>query len=162
MIVLFMILLIVITVPFLIGGLLGAVWVPAFSEDTTAILKHLKLRPGMTLYEFGCGDGRFLRKASKYKVNSVGYEVNPYLCKLAQIRSIHNKNTRIKQANAWNKSFAEADVVFTFLMPKFMEKFGTKMQRELKSGSIVVSYIFEIPNMEHYRHANNSYFYKIK
>jgi SAM-dependent methyltransferase len=159
---LFIIVLILITVPFMIGGLLGAVWVPAFSDDTTAILKHLKLRPGITLYEFGCGDGRFLRKASKYKVNSVGFEVNPYLCKLAQIRSIHNKNTKIKQANAWNKSFEDADVVFTFLMPKFMEKFGIKMQKELKPGSIVVSYVFEIPNMEHYRFANNSYFYKVE
>ena len=91
------IVLVLIALPFLIGGLLGAVWVPAFSDDTTAILKHLELKPDTILYEFGCGDGRFLRKAAKYKVKAVGYEVNPYLVKLAQIRTIYNKDIQIKR-----------------------------------------------------------------
>ena len=154
--------LVLIALPFLVGGLLGAVWVPAFSDDTTAILKHLELKPDTILYEFGCGDGRFLRKASKYKVKAVGYEVNPYLVKLAQVRTIFNNDIQIRQANAWNKSFSDADVVYAFLMPKFMEKLGTKLQNELKPGAVIVSYVFPIPNLEHYRQANNSYFYRIE
>lgn len=149
-----------VAVTILISGFSGAVWVPAFTKDTSAMLKILKLKPGMQVYEFGCGDGRFLRKVAKYNVKATGFEINPFICKLAQILC-RQKNIKVIRGNAWNKSFASADMVFAFLMPKFMEKLGTKLKSELRPETIVVTYIFPIPNMKHYKHAHNCYFYKV-
>lgn len=156
-----MITLLVVSLAFAIAGLLGAIWVPAFSNDTTKILQSLNLKPGAKVYEFGCGDGRFLRKAAQYPVTVIGYEINPFICKLAQLLCHRYKNISVRLGNGWTKSFADADVTFVFLMPKFMGRLGTKLKAEMKPGTTVISYMFAIPNLKLIRHENNCYFYKI-
>ena len=146
---------------FAISGLSGAIWVPAFSNDTTKILESLQIKQGTTLYEFGCGDGRFLRKAALYDIDVIGYEINPFICKIAQVLSRQNKNVDVRLGNAWNQSFADADITFAFLMPKFMQRLGTKLKSEMKPGAIVISYMFPIPNLKLSHHVNNCYFYNI-
>ncbi len=155
-----LLLIIVVGTGFIISGLKGAIWVPAFSKDTDAAIKQLKLKPGTKVYEFGCGDGRFLRKVAAKGAFATGYEINPFVWTIAWLLS-RRKNVKVKLGNAWDTSFGPADVVFAFLMPKFMEQLGTKLNKELKPGSIVLTYAYPIPNMEHYLLKNNCYFYRI-
>ena len=42
-----------------------AVWVPAFSKDVTLIGRKLQIKRGTKVYEFGSGDGRFLRLVAR-------------------------------------------------------------------------------------------------
>lgn len=142
------------------SGIKGAVWVPAFSKDTNEIIKELNIKQGSHVYEFGCGDGRFLRKAANLGAHSVGYEINPFLGLLARLLSI-GKDVKIEFGDAWAKSFSKADITFVFLMPKFMERLGEKLSSEMKQGSVIATYAFPIPNMNHFKFTNNCYFYKI-
>jgi SAM-dependent methyltransferase len=151
---------VVVGASFIFSHFRGAVWVPAFSKDTDALLKQLNLERGTHVFEFGCGDGRFLRKAAAYGAEATGYEINPFIWKTARVLC-WRKNITIKLGNAWNKPFGHADVVFAFIMPRFMEQLGAKLTKELKPGATIVTYTFPIPNMEHYLFKNNCYFYKI-
>lgn len=145
---------------FALGGLLGAVWVPVRKADIYSIIEALELSPGVTVIEFGCGDGRFLRLAASKGATAIGYEVNPFLWLLAWVLCSTNSRITVRLGNAWNKPFGSADVVFAFLVPKFMERLGAKLKSELKSGTKVATYIFPIPGAKHKRHANNCYFYE--
>lgn len=145
---------------FAIAGFSGAVWVPTFSKDLALIHKRLDLKDGTNVYEFGCGDARFLRMASHRGAVAVGYEINPIMAVIAKILS-YRKNVSVKVGDAWSKSFSSADVVFVFIMPEYMERFGEKMKSELKPGTVLVTYAYAIPQMEHYLHEGNAYFYKM-
>src|SRR5215470_17557967 len=49
------------------------------------MLELANLKPGETLYDLGCGDGRILiAAAEKYKVKAVGVEISPKLAEEAQ------------------------------------------------------------------------------
>ncbi len=44
------------------------------------MLEMARIKPGETLYDLGCGDGRILIAAvEKYKVKAVGVEISPRL-----------------------------------------------------------------------------------
>ena len=44
------------------------------------MLEMARIKPGETLYDLGCGDGRILIAAvEKYKVKAVGVEISPKL-----------------------------------------------------------------------------------
>ncbi len=48
------------------------------------MLEMANLKPGETLYDLGCGDGRILIAAAKrYKVKAVGIEISRALAKTA-------------------------------------------------------------------------------
>jgi hypothetical protein len=62
---------------------LGAPYVPTLPKQREAALDLLKLKPGQTLIDLGCGDGAMLIAAAKRGINSVGYEINPLLALIA-------------------------------------------------------------------------------
>ncbi|MEO5949970.1 MAG: methyltransferase domain-containing protein [Candidatus Saccharimonadales bacterium] len=145
---------------FIISGFRGAVWVPAFSKDLILIQQQLRLEAGMNVYEFGCGDARFLRQAARRGAISTGYEINPVMALIAKFLS-YRANVTINIGDAWGKSFHSADVVFAFLMPEYMERLAQKMKKELMPGATVVTYVYPLPGMQHYLFEGNAYFYKI-
>lgn len=155
-----LLLLLATSLSFSVSGLRGAIWVPAFSANTTSALEVLSIQPGTKVYEFGCGDARFLRKAARYKADCTGIEINPFLWFIARVLSV-GKGLHIKLGDGWKASFAEADVTFAFIMPQFMERLGAKLTREMKPGTTIITYAYPIPDMKHFRHEHNCYFYTV-
>jgi len=144
----------------ILSGLRGAVWVPAVAKDMDAALNELKIKQGTHVYEFGCGDGRFLRRAAASGAHATGYEINIFLWFVAWAFA-GGKRIDVKLGDAWKQPFNDADVTFAFIMPKFMDRLGEKLTTEMKQGSIIVTYAFPIPNKKHYLFKNNCYFYRV-
>jgi hypothetical protein len=68
--------------------LFGAPYLPTLKPQIHAALELANLRPGQTLIELGCGDGRVLIAAAHTGIKSIGYELNPLLALIAWIRTI--------------------------------------------------------------------------
>ncbi len=155
-----LIIFLVISICFVVGGFLGAIWVPAKNKDLSSLVRRLKLGPEDRVIEFGSGDGRFLKLVAAQGATVTGYEINPLLWLFASLRCINNRRVKNKLGSAWGKSFETADVVFAFLMPKFMGRLENKLDRELKPSTIVITYIFPLPNKDHFLFKNSCYYYK--
>ena len=159
-----LLLLIIVTlllVSFAIGGFVGAPWVPTRKPDIEAVLDAALLSHGQLFIELGCGDGRLVAAAAKRGARAVGYEINPLLWLLAVLRTIrYYPRARVRLANFWPVSLAKADVVMAFLMPKFMPKLAAKAKGELKPGTRLISYIFQIPGKKPVKKSDHWFVYK--
>lgn len=146
---------------FMIAGLRGAVWVPARSRDTVEILASLKLSADVKIFEFGCGDGRNLHLIHRAlpKATLAAIEINPVMWLIAVYRT--GTFAKIRLGDGWRAKVSGYDVVMTFLTPPFMARFETKMLAELKPGALVVSYAFELPNLQPLKKQNNYFIYKV-
>jgi len=131
---------------FVIAGFMGAPWVPTLKRDVTSMLNDVKLNNGELFIELGCGDGRLVSAAAKRGARAIGYEINPLLWLIAAVRNLqHYPKAKIYLGNFWPRDISKADVVMTFLMPKFMNKLENKTNAEMKAGSRLISYIFKLP-----------------
>ena len=146
---------------FAVAGLRGAIWVPARTNDTESILRAIDLPPQAKVVEFGSGDGRNLALIHKNRPDAylAGIEINPVMWLFSWLRS--GRFARIILADGWRQDLSDYDVVITFLMPKFMADFEKKMINELKPGSIVISYTFELPNLTPILRQNNYFVYRL-
>lgn len=139
--------LLVLSLWFLLGGLLGAPWVPARRRDVENILDGDNVKAGELLIELGCGDGRLLSAAARRGAQCIGYEINPLLWAVSYIRTLrYRKSVKVRLTNFWGRDLSKADIVATFLMPKFMDRLEKKLNKEMPPGSCFMSYVFPLPN----------------
>lgn len=125
--------------------LFGAPYLPTRKKQTKAALDLLDLKPGQTLLELGCGDGRVLRAAAARGIRGVGYELNPILVAAAWFMTLrYRKLVSIKWANFWTKEWPEADGIFVFLLDKYMSKLDKKIVQQGRSVKLA-SFAFKIP-----------------
>ena len=146
-----LVLILLILFTFAYGGWRGAPWVPAKKADIERILQLVELKEGVKFYDLGAGDGRLIAEAAKKGAEAVGYEIAivPYF--IAKLRILFlNKKTRCKiiYKDFWFVDLKDADVIYFFLMPKTIEKLKPKLEKELKRGAMVISYIFPINGWE--------------
>src|SRR5580698_5779406 len=89
------------------------------------MLELARIKPGETLYDLGCGDGRILISAvQKYKVNAVGVEISPRLVAKASasIRKAGlESQARVIQGDVLDVEAAGADVVYLYLSTRANE-----------------------------------------
>jgi len=131
------------------GGLSAAPWVPTRKYHVERAMKLADLKPGETFVDLGCGDGRLVAAAAELGNRAIGYEVAllPYV--LAKIRTWRFRDrTIIRYKSLWNADLREADVVYMFLMPESTQKLREKMDREMKPGSRVISYVWKMKDWE--------------
>lgn len=134
-------------------GLIMAKGVPFVSlpkKDWVKMCEVAKLRPGLKVFDLGCGKANLLVVAAKlYGATGVGYEISlwPYLW--GHFRSWwHRAHLELHLKNFMSADLSDADVVFCYLFPSAMARLEPKFERELKSGAKVVSYAFRLPNRE--------------
>jgi 16S rRNA A1518/A1519 N6-dimethyltransferase RsmA/KsgA/DIM1 with predicted DNA glycosylase/AP lyase activity len=124
----------------------GAPYLPTLRRDADTALELLDLKPGQTMYELGCGDGRILRLAASKGLNVVGYELNPLLAAVAWLYTRrYRKQVRVVWGNFWQADLTKADGIFVFLLDRFMERLDQKIMAEKKRPVRLVSYAFKIP-----------------
>jgi SAM-dependent methyltransferase len=126
--------------------LFGAPYVPTLNKAREDALDLLNLKKGQQLVDLGCGDGGMLIAAAKRGVNSVGYEINPFMAFIAWTRTRkYHKNIKIKLGNFWKADISNTDAIFVFLLDRFMSQLDDKVKKESKAGVLVVSHAFKIP-----------------
>jgi len=138
----------------------GAPYVPSFSKDLEKIFSEVNIPKSGLVVDLGSGDGRFLVLAAHKGYSVVGYEINPVLWLISKARLRRYPKARVKLKSLWRADVSEADLVFTFLATKFMPKLEKKLNPEMKTGSYLASYIFELPSLAITKKNTNTHFYK--
>ena len=127
---------------------------PSLSTDKPTILKiisELKVKPGINIYELGCGQARFLKQAEKSfpQVKLVGVENSLMLYLWIKLKFLI-LGSKIKFINhdVLKINLSEADIIYCWLFKSTMEKLGKKIKEECKPGTQVISRSFSIPQFE--------------
>lgn len=142
--------LLLVFIPFVWVVFIGAPFVPAHKQAIEDATKLVKLSKQGRVVELGCGDGRFMQAVSKKGYKCTGYEFNPFVILLAKFRLRNSPEVEVRSANLWTVDFPEdTEVVYTFLLEKFMSRLDEKMKseaRRLNKDLVLISYVFKIPN----------------
>lgn len=125
---------------------------PYISTPMPAIDQMLdlaKLKPGETLYDLGCGDGRILVEAAgHYHAKAVGVEISRRLAKQAtenvKSRNLQNQ-VQVIHGDMMQVDLTPASVVTLYLSTTANETLRPNLERYLRPNTRVVSYDFPIP-----------------
>lgn len=124
-----------------------APWWRTNKKTAKAICKIANINSKDIVYDLGCGDGEVLLQSAFLGASGVGIEIDPLRALIASLRikknNFQNKIT-IKKNNFFNEDFSNASVVIVYLVPKTLEKLLPKFKKELKKGTRIVSYKYEI------------------
>ncbi len=141
--------------------LFGAPYLPTHKKQIALGLKMAALRKDEVVYELGCGDGYILREIARRGGRAVGYELNPILFIVAWLSCLkYGGRIKVRYGNFWNVNIAEADIVYVFLLEKFMKRLDQKMLAEAQKGTRLLSYTFKIPGKKIIAEAEGMYLYQ--
>jgi cyclopropane fatty-acyl-phospholipid synthase-like methyltransferase len=113
------------------------------------MLELANIKPGDTVYDLGCGDGRIVIAAAlRYKAKAVGVEISPKLA--AQATSAIDKaglkgRARIIQGDLLQADLTGADVVTIYLGTQLNAELRPRMEKYLHAGARVVSHDYAVP-----------------
>ncbi len=144
----------------------GAPYLPTLNPQARVAIELINLKPGDTMLELGCGDGKILALIAKSGVYAVGYELNPILVVIARLRTWrYRKYARVIWGDFWRKQWPDADGIFVFILQKHMEKLNKKIIQwhDGKSKRLkLVSFAFKVPDMEPVKYSKGVYLYEYK
>jgi len=113
------------------------------------MLELAALKPGETLYDLGCGDGRILiAAAARYKIKAVGIEISGNLAKTAAERVKKaglQDQVKIIHADFMKTDLSDANVVTLYLATTANDMLRPNLEHYLKPSTRVVSYDYPIP-----------------
>ena len=143
-----------------------APWWRTSHKTARAICKLAKIKKGDLIYDLGSGDGTALITAAKeFGAEGVGIEIDPLRYWISKIRVKRNGlsgKIKIVRKNFFQEDIKNADVVFVYLVPKALEKLLPKFRQELKKGTRIVSFVYEIKlPLKEYDRKNNIRLYII-
>lgn len=100
------------------------------------------------LYDLGSGDGRIVITAARTRgANGVGIDLDPKRIAEAEgnarAAGVQDK-VQFRLGNLYDSDFSKADVVTLFLWPQVNRKLRPHLWRQLKPGTRVVSYIWDM------------------
>lgn len=127
--------------------LFGAPYLPTMSKQVTIAMDLAAVGKGTRLLELGCGDGKVLLAAAARGAVVTGYELNPILWCIAWLRTRkYGKQVRVVLGDFWRVQWPATDVIFVFLLPKYMPKLDTKIAQQPARPVKLVSFAFTIPD----------------
>lgn len=135
--------------------LVGAPYLPTLNPQVKAALRLAELTKGQTLLELGCGDGKVLIAAAQQGINVVGYELNPIMAAISWLRTCrYRKHVKVIWGDFWRKEWPEADAIFVFLLPKYMQKLDTKIEQYQYKPVKLVTFAFDVKTKKPTKSAN--------
>lgn len=150
--------------------LFGAPYLPTLGKQVAIALELAELRPGQTLLELGCGDGKVLVAAARRGVRAVGYELNPLLVAVAWARTRRYRGlVSVRWGNFWQAKWPETDVIFVFGLQRIMNRLNTKIEQSLTQAVNsatnerrvkLVSFAFKVPGRKAIASKGGVYLYE--
>jgi len=129
-----------------------APWVPCWRKDLKRIFKLANLQAGEVFYDLGCGSGQVVFYAARqFQARAIGVELALPLYLICQLKKIiiGAVDVQFRWKNLFAENLSGADAVYFFGMPhSIAAKLKFKLERELKPGARVVSYVFPIPGWQ--------------
>lgn len=132
----------------------GAPFVPTRHSAVARMVDLARVRPGEKAADIGSGDGRIVIAAARAGAVAHGFEINPVLVWWSRykIRQAGLEHTAfVHWGSFWRKNFGEFDVVTVFGINRIMEELEKKLQKELRPGARVISYVFVFPTWKYER-----------
>ena len=100
------------------------------------------------VYDLGCGDGTFIITAAKeFEAKAVGIEIDRLRFFVSTLLLRCNRvvdMVTIKRKSFFDEDLSKATVVFVYLVPKTLDLLLPKFKKELKKGTRIVSYKYEM------------------
>lgn len=124
---------------------------PSTSSLLPIILDMFPPEKSMNFIDIGSGLGGLLIELSRVKKNSFfyGIEIAPLPWFISVLRGrICKDKVQFTFGNYENINFHKYDIVFAYLSPVAMPDLWNKAKKEMRTGSILLSYEFIIPNVE--------------
>ena len=116
-----------------------------------AVVRMLKLAEATDkdiIYDLGCGDGRFvITAAQQFGARGVGIDIDAALVRGAREsarRSGITDRVRFIEADLFTADISEATIVTLYLGPQVNLKLRPKLLKELKPGTRILSYRFDM------------------
>jgi SAM-dependent methyltransferase len=126
--------------------------VPMLSTDKEVvenIVKNIDFSQAEKFYDLGSGNGKVsLEIARRFPdLECIGIELNIAAFCFSKIKNIFSKcKVDYRFGNFFKANISDADVVFIYLFPGFMERIERKFKEELKCGAIVITNTFPLKN----------------
>ncbi|MGE5641886.1 MAG: SAM-dependent methyltransferase [Byssovorax cruenta] len=148
---------------FILLFIIGLLWVivpalyglpsrPTHPDRIRAALKLANLEPDELLYDLGSGDGRVLIIAAReFGAKAIGIEVGPVQRAFSWLKALYNgvrDQVRIEAGNFYKSNVRDADVVFIYATSTEVVKLASHLQKQMKTGSRVVSISADFPEWE--------------
>jgi SAM-dependent methyltransferase len=138
----------------------GAPFLPTLRPQIITALNLLNLKPGQTMLELGCGDGRVLIAAAERGIHVVGYELNPLLAAVAWLRTRrYGRQVQVVFGDYWRLKWPRTDAIFGFIMPRYMSKLHKKVVQYPARPLLLASFAFPIPEKKPTRVERGVYLY---
>lgn len=150
--------------------------VPSFGRQKKIMLEKISYelansKQKLNILDPGCGTGTLLLElAAKFPQHQfTGVEWNRITAAIAAFRTRKLKNIQIIRQDMFECSFTDFNIIACFLMQPLMERFGAKLQKDCRPGTLVYSNSFYIPGLpatevievKGFYKFNNIYIYKI-
>ena len=115
-------------------------------KDIVNILGDIKDKK---VIDLGSGDGRILIALANQGAIATGIEIDKQLVKKSCTNITQanlDKKITVQHGNMWQVDLSPFDIVIVYGIPHIMKRLQTKLERELKLGTRVVSVFFPFPN----------------
>ena len=113
------------------------------------MLELANIKPGETVYDLGCGDGRIvIAAADRYKAKAVGVEISPKLAAQATAsiqKAGLEQRARIIQGDLLEVDLTGADVVTIYLATQLNSQLRPRLEKFLRPGARVISHDYAVP-----------------
>jgi len=115
-----------------------------------AVAAQLTDRPGLRCIDLGSGLGGWVCSLAQTRPDCLvsGIEAAPLPYWIGKLRTLFRANASITWGNFWQHDLAAYDVVFAYLSPVPMSDLWDKARREMRPGTLLISYRFAIPDIE--------------
>ena len=148
-----------------IGNIKGAPFVPSKPQRIRTMVELADIKEGTRAVDLGSGDGAILLEAARHGAVATGIEMNPFLIPYARWRAKRNglaDRVTVIKGDIWDYPLQDAEVVFLYLLPKFLGKLKGKLTTELASGTLVVSNAFPVPGWTPIQEKDGVFLYRQK
>lgn len=130
-----------------------APFIPLSNLVVDIVAKIFEMKDGDVFYDLGCGDGRVVKACSvaypKAKCIGIERDFVPYTLARINTRNISKNRLEILKKDIFHSDISDATHIFTYLFPALLDKLLPKLEKELKSGTILVSVDFKFSKKEH-------------
>ena len=126
----------------------GVPFVPLSKKAIAEVISASNFQPNDLIVDLGCGDGRVLFAFEKAgAANLLGYEINHWPYILGKVKK-HFKKSKVdlRFQNFFHAELGDVKIIVCYLLPKTLIALREKFDAELKPGSRIVSFGFEIKN----------------
>ena len=127
------------------GALRGAPWVPTRRRDVDRVVAFAAPKRGANVVDVGCGDGTVLAAFAVHGCRVRGWELAFLPWIIARCRLRRWRDARVTYGDFWHARMTDADAVYAFLMPTTLRRLAEKLQRELRPGAVVLTYVWPLP-----------------